>query len=60
MTFQTIIEIEKFIQFKLNKRISNLKEKRLLKGTFRIKGTNEILDGDNFMAYEIEDRDWET
>lgn len=48
-----MIEIEKFIQYKLGKRIRDLSNKKLLLGKFKVEGSDEFIEGDDFMAYEI-------
>ena len=49
-----ILEIEKYIMYNRNLRIKDLKKKRLLKGTFKIKGEKGIFKGDDFQAFEIQ------
>jgi len=51
------LEHEKFIQFVLNKRISNLSKKRLIRGSFKEEGSEKVISGDEFMAYEIQKGD---
>jgi len=53
MIITEIVEIEKFLMYTLNKRIKNLKEKRLISGTFKEKGSNKEISGDEFMAYDL-------
>ena len=49
-----IIEFEKFVEYQLNKRISDRNKKRLLRGTFRDKGSKKLHTKDIFMAYELQ------
>lgn len=49
-----LIEIEKFIEHRLNKTISDRENKRLLKGSYKEEGSDEIFSEDNFMAYELQ------
>ena len=46
-------EIEKFLMFSLRKRITNMNKKRLLRGSFKEVGSDEIINGDEFEAYEL-------
>jgi len=48
-----ILEVEKYIMYNRNLRIKNLNKKRLLKGTFKIKGESKVYSGDDFQAFEI-------
>jgi hypothetical protein len=49
-----IMEIEKFIEHRLGKRISDRNKKRLLKGSFKEVDSDKIIEGDNFMAYPLQ------
>lgn len=49
----SIVEIEKFLQYNLNKYISNRNKKRTIRGSFKEKGSNKIYRGDEFEAYEL-------
>ena len=46
------IEIEKFLQFGLNYRISDLNSKRKLFGTYKEKGSDKVYH-ESFLAYEL-------
>ena len=50
------IEIEKFIEYQMKKRISdrNKDNRKLLRGSFRNKGSKKIHIKDEFMAYELQ------
>jgi len=48
-----IYEIEKHIEYILNKRIENKSEKHLIKGTYKEKGSNKLHTLDEFMAYKL-------
>ncbi len=50
-----IKEIEKFLEYDLNKRISDKDKtkRRMLCGTFKMKGSKKKFTGDEFMAYEL-------
>ena len=48
-----IHEIEKHIEFRLNKRIAERNKKYLIRGTYKEKGSNKLHTLDEFMAYKL-------
>lgn len=53
--FAKLMEIEKFLEYNLNKRINdrNANNRKLLNGSFKEEGSDKIFEGDNFLAYEL-------
>ena len=49
-----LVEIEKFLQYNLGKRIKNKSQRRMLLGKFKEKGNQKVFDGDDFYAYELQ------
>lgn len=52
---QIDMEVEKFLEYQLGKRITdrNKDKRRLLHGTFKEEGSDKVHTGDNFLAYEL-------
>jgi hypothetical protein len=53
LNLKELHEIDKHLQYRCGKRIIDLKQKRMLKGTYKEVGSDEEQTGDNFFAYEL-------